>query len=121
MVLKHRPSFLTLHPDHPSRHTAQAHIRVGREQHPCIAAQSCPTGQSNHICCRSLAPFSANSYVWENVCGITGVAPDTPTASFCEPLPSCPEGVIAACCETLDNCQSGVDGPIGINCTEVEN
>ncbi|KAI0269869.1 hypothetical protein BC834DRAFT_841617 [Gloeopeniophorella convolvens] len=86
-----------------------------------VSAQSCPTAQPNHLCCRSLAPFSSNSYVWETICGITGVDPNSQTASFCEELVPCPTGVISACCEELFTCQSGVDGPIGINCTRVEN
>ncbi|KAI0051121.1 hypothetical protein FA95DRAFT_1485968 [Auriscalpium vulgare] len=84
-------------------------------------ADACPASQPNHLCCRSLAPFSANSYVWTNICGITGVDPSTETASFCSELSPCPEGVTAACCQTLDSCSPGVDGPVGINCTQVEN
>ncbi|EIM85867.1 uncharacterized protein STEHIDRAFT_157401 [Stereum hirsutum FP-91666 SS1] len=82
---------------------------------------TCPSNATNHLCCRTLAPFSDNAYVWENVCGITNVPSTTPTASFCSELETCPTGLLPVCCETLASCQSGVDGPIGLNCTQVEN
>ncbi|THH15358.1 hypothetical protein EW146_g5104 [Bondarzewia mesenterica] len=88
------------------------------------ATSRCPAEQSNSLCCRSLGKFSDNSYVWTNICGITGVDPNTSTASGCsiiaswyvytEPSQSVPNGLhvspwfilsptgaIAACCETL--------------------
>ncbi|KZV68798.1 hypothetical protein PENSPDRAFT_581884 [Peniophora sp. CONT] len=84
------------------------------------AAAQCTSSQPDGLCCRSLAPFSSNSYVWTNICGITGVPPDTPTASFCEQISACPSGVIPVCCESTAECGGGVDGPVGINCTRVE-
>ncbi|VDB85571.1 unnamed protein product [Peniophora sp. CBMAI 1063] len=87
-----------------------------------IAAAQCTTSQPTGLCCRSLAPFSSNSYVWTNICGITGVPPDTPTASFCDQISAC-EGessLIPVCCESTAECGGGVDGPVGINCTRVE-
>ena len=49
-----------------------------------VAYASCPSAMPLSLCCRSLAPFSDNEYVWENVCGIT--VPDTSllTAAGCE-------------------------------------
>ncbi|KAI0316814.1 hypothetical protein OF83DRAFT_1164173 [Amylostereum chailletii] len=88
---------------------------------PATYAASCTATQPNHLCCTSLAPFSANSYVWTNICGITGVDPSTPTASFCDDTATCSTDLVSVCCETLATCQSGVDGPIGLNCAQVEN
>ena len=51
-----------------------------------VAVAQCTPTQPTGLCCRSLAPFSSNSYVWTNICGITGVPPDTPTASFCDTI-----------------------------------
>ncbi|KZV68811.1 hypothetical protein PENSPDRAFT_652915 [Peniophora sp. CONT] len=49
-----------------------------------VQAQKCTSAtQTIALCCESLGEFSDNSYVWTGVCGKTGVAPDTPTASFC--------------------------------------
>lgn len=81
--------------------------------------QSCPASQPYGFCCESLEPFSSNSYVWTNICGITGVAPNTPTGSFCGAPGTCYDDIIPVCCESVATCQSGVDGPIALNCTRV--
>lgn len=48
------------------------------------SAQKCTSSsQTIPLCCETLGKFSDNSYVWTDVCGITGIAPNTPTASFC--------------------------------------
>lgn len=86
-------------------------------------ATSCPSERPNHLCCRSLGPFSDNEYVWENICGITGVDANVSTAAGCSPVASCLSGVIATCCQTVIGCPAsgGVDGPIGLDCVQVEN
>ncbi|KAI0034648.1 hypothetical protein K488DRAFT_45047 [Vararia minispora EC-137] len=83
--------------------------------------RNCPAEYPIGLCCISLEPFSANSYVWESVCGFTPPADlSTPTASFCGAPGTCYSGIIPVCCEKALTCQSGVDGPTGINCTRVE-
>ncbi|VDB85595.1 unnamed protein product [Peniophora sp. CBMAI 1063] len=67
---------------------------------PARAQQCTSPTQTIALCCESLGKFSDNSYVWTGVCGKTGVAPDTPTASFCGAPGTCYDNIIPVCCES---------------------
>jgi hypothetical protein len=46
--------------------------------------RNCPAERPVGLCCDSLQPFSANAYVWENICGYAPPSDTTtPTASRC--------------------------------------
>ena len=46
-------------------------------------AQSCPTGYTTELCCRSVGPYKDNAYVWENICEIFVDDDTTVIASGC--------------------------------------
>lgn len=35
-----------------------------------LVASQCTSPRSISLCCQSLQPFSANAYVWNNICGV---------------------------------------------------
>jgi len=88
-----------------------------------LVAGSCEAPYAISMCCISLAPYTDNAYVWNDVCGNTGLNENVLVASGCEVSSSCTyEGYYAACCvEYMPNCPS-TSGAIGYNCTgnEVE-
>lgn len=54
---------------------------------PSLIAGQCSSPQPIHLCCRSLAPYSSNSYVWEHICGYSGVTdPTVPVVGGCANL-----------------------------------
>ncbi|KAA1465899.1 hypothetical protein DENSPDRAFT_846508 [Dentipellis sp. KUC8613] len=80
---------------------------------------ACPAAQPNHLCCFSFGPLGNLT----TECGISGFDPSTPSASgFCTSAYNpCLQGTpAAACCEDVIPCAAGEDGPIGVNCVEVE-
>jgi len=83
-----------------------------------VLADSCPAAQPEHFCCESFGHFSDNFAVWHGICGLD-FPNSTTVGSFCSELTPCPTGLIALCCETQAVC-GGVDGPLAINCFEVE-
>ncbi|KAH8110553.1 hypothetical protein DFH11DRAFT_775957 [Phellopilus nigrolimitatus] len=87
-----------------------------------FVSADCPASNPDHLCCESFTQFSGNYYVWHNLCGLD-YPNSTTVGSLCNPQATCSSGVIALCCESeasLGACGGDVDGPLGINCVEVE-
>lgn len=49
-----------------------------------VTAQNCTADRPAQLCCRTLAPFSSNQVVWENVCGVKDVDQSMSVVSFCD-------------------------------------
>ncbi|KAI0069893.1 hypothetical protein K474DRAFT_956995 [Panus rudis PR-1116 ss-1] len=81
-----------------------------------VAAQ-CGGSQPLHLCCRTVAPWSSNSGVWGNICGVFPTDPNTLMGGACEEVTStCPQGPIEVCCSSGSTCGDGV---LGNNCSAV--
>ncbi|KAJ3483821.1 hypothetical protein NLI96_g6058 [Meripilus lineatus] len=90
---------------------------------PALVAATCAAPRPLQYCCRSLQPYYKNKYVWENICGYSGVADqNVPVAGGCAKLEPCNiYGLYNVCCESLIPCPSSTDGVIGLNCTGTQN